>query len=129
MNFSDLKLIDLNDWDNLVKDTYGKPYSFQQQEGCQDRGIFYLTIPAEEDEEDEMNEVISEKINGEERGVKFNVWLNTDPKTHQEKNNWDNWRTDLFWKRNFYPNIHTLANDLHKKELIPAGRYAINIDW
>jgi hypothetical protein len=29
----------------------------------------------------------------------------------------------------FYPDIQTVANDLHKKGLFPADKYNTNIDW
>lgn len=34
LKYNNTKLIELCDWDNLVKETYGRPYSFQQQYGC-----------------------------------------------------------------------------------------------
>lgn len=120
--------IELKDWDDLVKSTYGKPYSLQQQTGCQARGIFTIEVPSDSEDE-EYNDSISEKINGKEMGVKFNVWLNTNPKEHQERNNWLDYELELFWKRNFYPDIYTLANDLYSKGLIEKGEYDIKIDW
>jgi len=33
MKIQNSKLISLEDWDNCVQKTYGKPYSFQQQDG------------------------------------------------------------------------------------------------
>ena len=41
----------------------------------------------------------------------------------------DQWAIDLWWERNFYPNIQMVANDLHSKGLLEAGEYTINIDW
>ena len=72
-------MIDLSDWDQLVQDTYNKPYSFQQQDGCQPRGSFHLNIPYEDTNDKYMNDSIPEIINGTEMGVKFNVWLSRDP--------------------------------------------------
>ena len=43
-----VKMIDCDDWDDLVSSTYGRPYCFQQQDGCQSRGIVNLTIPDED---------------------------------------------------------------------------------
>lgn len=120
------KTIEVSDWDNLVIETYGKPYSFQQQDDCQSRGMVYITIPDENFEEEEMNHFIPEVINGSVMGVKFDVWLARDPKTPFEDGRDD---LDLWWDRNFYPNLQTVANDLHKKGLIEAGEYAIEIDW
>lgn len=119
------QVIDLGDWDNLVIETYGKPYSFQQQYGCQERGSYTITIP--EETIDRGHESIPEKINGDLMGVKFDVWLARDPK---EWNGHPSDRVfDLFWLRNFYPDIQMVANDLHSKGLIPAGTYDIEIDW
>lgn len=145
-----VKIIDVSDWDELVSNTYGKPYSFQQQDGCQPRGMVYLTIPEEPCEEN-MNDKVIEIINSEQSmGVKFDVWLKRDPKaplnpsdeelkkcnyywgkTEKDKKEWKESEShiNLFWERNFYPNIQSVANDLHEKGLIEAGEYAIEIDW
>lgn len=120
------KVIDVSDFDDLVTTTYGKPYNFQQQNGCQDRGTFELTVPGEAD--DYPNDTIPDEINGEEMGVSFSAWLARDPKTwHGEEEDRD--YMEMFWERNFYPDIQTVANDLHSKGLLPAGEYVINIDW
>jgi hypothetical protein len=121
------RIIDVQDWDDLVEKTYGKTYSFQQQEGCKSRGVVNFNVP-EEGYDDEMNDVIPEVVNGEEMGVKFKVWLDRDPKQPIPNQMYD-WELNLFWKRNFYPDFQTLANDLHKKGLIESGEWSINIDW
>lgn len=132
LNIKTRKQIDVDDWDDLVVSTYGKPYSFQQQYGCQPRGIVTIYVPNEEAEEiDEgMLDEIPFVINGEKMGVKFDVWLNTTEedvdKKHPEKYNGQN---NLFWDRNFYPDINVVANDLYKRGLIEAGEYDIKIDW
>ena len=72
-------IIEVQDWDNLVKEIYRKPYSLQQQDGCQDRGNFHISISKEE-VEDTYNDSIPEEVNGEEMGIKFSVWLNRDIK-------------------------------------------------
>ncbi len=139
--------IDVYDWDRLVIDTYNKTYCFQQQEGCQSRGIVSITIPYEHDDED-MNDNIPEVINDEKHmGVKFNTWLKRDPNQPlnpsdeelkacsyywgEDKVKWGSSEShiNLFWERNFYPHIQAVANDLHKRGLIPAGEYDIKIDW
>ena len=129
LKFKNIKTVDVGDWNRLVQDTYGKVYSFQQQDGCQSRGIFHISIPMEDyDCEEEMNDTISEKVNGNEIGVKFKVWLNRDAKQPIINQKYD-WEINMFWERNFYPNIQTVANDLYKKGLIEKGDYNINIDW
>jgi hypothetical protein len=120
------QIISVQDWDSLVEKTYGRTYNFQQQNDCQDRGHFGITIPDVAD--DFENDTVIEKINGRDMGVSFAAWLARDP------NEWNGEPGDkpymnLFWGRNFYPDIQTVANDLHAKGLIPAGDYLINIDW
>lgn len=126
------KVIQVQDWDKLVRDTYGKPYRFQQQDGCQSRKIVHITIPEEKqwikNMEEEMNDSVPYVINGDEMGVKFDVWLKRDP-TEWKGEKGEERYLELFWGRNFYPNINTVANDLYEKGLIEAGDYTINIDW
>lgn len=120
------QVIDISDWDQLVIDTYGKPYSFQQQDGCKERQRVSITIPDEPyDYEDES---VPEEINGEEMGVSFAAWLVRDPKERGGARE-DKRYIDLFWERNFYPDVQMIANDLHSKGLIEAGAYTIDIDW
>lgn len=129
IKFANKKIIECSDWDKLVKKTYDKPYCFQQQQGCQDRGHYNFKVP-DNDMNDEMNDSIPEKINGGEMGVKFKSWLSRDPKQKLDNpNDQNSWSIDLWWERNFYPDFQTLANDLHKKGLIEEGEYTINIDW
>lgn len=120
------QIIKVQDFDNLVVQTYDKRYSFQQQDGCKPRGIHNITVP--DSAEDYENDTIEDKVNGEEMGVSFAAWLarDNDQWNGKEKNPWT---LDLFWKRNFYPNVQMIANDLHAKGLFPAGDYVINIDW
>lgn len=129
IKYSNKKVIEVRDWDNLVTKTYKKPYTFQQQDGCQSRGVHNMTIPSEYDDSD-MPDTIPEKVNGEQMGVNFKAWLARDPnqplKSEEDQNSWS---IGLFWDRNFYPDIQMIANDLHEKGLIEAGEYVINIDW
>jgi hypothetical protein len=130
LKFKTTKLIEVHDWDKLVEDTYGRPYSFQQQGGCKSRGTFELEIPS--DGHDYKNTTIPEVVNGDEMGVSFEAWKARDPREWQgkiESPGQSNFYLDLFWSRNFYPCIEVLANDLHEKGLIDAGTYLINIDW
>lgn len=123
------KVIDVDDWDSLVEETYKRIYSFQQQDGCKGRQHIHLTIPDEayDCEKDSVPEV----VNGEEMGVSFKAWLERDPE--QKLNSPDDWDRQhglrLWWQRNFYPDLQMVANDLHAKGLIEAGDYVIDIDW
>ena len=122
------KVIEVKDWDILVQETYGKPYCFQQQDGCQSRGYVGLDVKKELQTEwyDFKRNEIPTKVNGEIMGVSFKTWLEAN------EDNFDfdyDFEDELFWERNFYPNIDMVANDLCKKGLIEEGSYLINIDW
>lgn len=119
------QIIDVGDFDDLVTKTYGKPYNFQQQNGCQDRGTHHITVP--DSAEDYENDNLPDKVNGEQKGVSFAAWVERNPKQWSGDKN--SWTIELFWQRNFYPNVQMIANDLHAKGLFPAGEYIIEIDW
>lgn len=123
------QVITVRDWDTLVETTYGRPYSFQQQDGCKERQRVRITIP--DDAEDYDNHEVPEEVNHGEMGVSFKAWLQRDPK--QPLNSPDEWDRknglSMWWERNFYPDVQMVANDLHAKGLIEAGTYTIDIDW
>jgi hypothetical protein len=127
MKIKNVKMIDESDWNELVEKTYGRTYDLQQQDGCKDRGIFNLTVPSKETNDFE-NDAVPEVANHSEMGVSFDAWLARDPKKPLPYEPED-FCLDLWWRRNFYPSIEMVANDLHKRELLEAGEYTINIDW
>jgi hypothetical protein len=120
------KVIDVGDFDALVEKTYGRPFSFQQQDGCKERQRVHITVP--EHDNDFQNDTIPEEVNGEEMGVSFAAWLARDPKAWSVADDYP-WRVRMFWERNFYPDVQMVVNDLHAKGLFPAGEYVIDIDW
>lgn len=123
-----VQVIDVDDFDNLVEETYGRPYSFQQQDGCKERQHVSISVPDEP--YDYENDTIPEEINGDEMGVSFAAWLARDPNLPiPNKQYQDEWYTRMFWERNFYPDVSMIVNDLHAKGLLPAGKYEIDIDW
>lgn len=127
IKFKTQRVIEVQDWDDLVQKTYGRPYAFQQQDGCKDRGVERITVPTtwtNDYEEDTIPEV----VNGDEMGVSFKAWLERDP-TQKIPDQSADYQLELFWERNFYPHVSMIANDLHAKGLIEAGEYTINIDW
>lgn len=121
--------IDVQDWDALVVKTYGRPYSFQQQDGCKAQGRETLRVLPNPDHIDDYDDdTVPEVINGSEMGVSFAAWLARDPKE------WNGEVGDarflgLFWERNFYPTAEAIAHDLFKRGLIEKGTYTIDIDW
>jgi hypothetical protein len=120
------QVIDVSDFDELVVQTYGKPYNFQQQDGCKERQNVDITVP--DHALDFEANTIAEEINGDEMGVSFKAWLTRDPKEWNGAPE-DKTFINLFWDRNFYPDVQMVLNDLHAKGLFPAGQYTINIDW
>lgn len=100
------KVIDVSEWDGLVEETYGRPYNFQQQDGCKDRGNFRITVPSEEVNDFE-NDTVPEVINHKDMGVSFAAWLKRSPNEPLagEKLREDKWGIDLWWQRNFYPDV------------------------
>lgn len=127
LRFENVKVIQVGDWNELVKKTYGKPYNYQQTYDCLPRGVYSLSVYDDEDFDDEYEgETVPDKINGSDMGVDFKLWLARDV---SEWNGSERYDKELFWERNFYPHCQTLANDLCKKGLIEAGEYKINVDW
>lgn len=121
-------MIEVQEWDDLVENTYNRPYSFQQQDDCKDRGTHNLTVPDEP--MDYENDSVPETVNHPNMGVSFKAWLERDPKQKLNADDWDSPSAiHLWWARNFYPDVQMIANDLHSKGLLPAGEYVINIDW
>lgn len=120
-----IQSITVQDWDDLVTKTYGRPYRFQQQNGCQERGVHNITVPCEDPYDFEDNDPVEEDVDTDNMGVTFETWLARDPKKPIKGNNY----RDMWYERNFYPSIEMVANDLHAKGLLPAGEYQIVIDW
>ena len=123
-------MIEVNEWDDLVIETYGKPYNFQQQDGCKERSLYHFSLPMNGPSSWEYeNDSIPETL-GSDMGVSFKAWLARDPK---QELNAEDWKSPsaitMWWERNFYPNVDMIANDLHKRGLLPSGDYVINIDW
>lgn len=122
-------VIDVSDWDQLVMDTYGRPYSFQQQDGCKPRGRETLNVTLNPDYVDDFEEEsVPEIVNGNEMGVSFKAWLARDPKQPLPDRE-DRFGLELFWERNFYPTAESIAHDLVKRGLLEEGKYTIDIDW
>ena len=122
------QVIEVSDWDELVQETYGRPYSFQQQDDCKDRGTVDLTVPDSAD--DYENDTVPEIVNDPDMGVSFAAWLARDPEQMlTDPDSQDSWSIGMWWERNFYPDVQMIANDLHAKGLLPEGKYVIDIDW
>lgn len=121
------QVISSDDWDALVTETYNRPYCFQQQDGCKERGREYVTVQ-EEPQHDYPNDTVPEVVNHGDMGVSFAAWLARDPTTPLEGRE-DTFGLMLWWNRNFYPSVEMVASDLCKRGLLKAGEYTIDIDW
>lgn len=132
-----VKMIDEQEFSDFVSEVYGRPYCYQQQNGCQPRGLELVFVDQNENVDeyiqdyDYKNDSIPIEVNGDQMGVSFKSWLSRDPSDMSEAT--DPWAKEhgheLFWHRNFYPNIQVVLQDLYSKGLIEAGKYYINIDW
>jgi hypothetical protein len=128
VKYTNRKIIDVKDWDKLVSETYGRVYTYQQQDGCKPRCMVILSIPGKS-YDDEMNNSVPEVVGmSDKKGVKFDVWLARDPKKTIKGQTLD-YHLELFWERNFYPELQAVANDLYKRGMIESGEYGIDIDW
>ena len=125
IKYTECKIIELYDWDELVQNTYNKPYSFQQQDDCKERGLYYFTVSHNGlCDYDYENDTVPEIVNDDKMGVSFKAWLERDPNTKISTDS-----TTMWWERNFYPHVSTIINDLYHKGLLEEGQYGINIDW
>ena len=126
-NMKTKQVIEVSEWDALVVKTYGRPYKLQQQEGCRGRGAENITVPAEASDHERTS--VPEEVNAEEMGVSFAAWLARDPKQKlSDPEAREDYCLELWWDRNFYPDLQMVANDLHAKGLLEAGEHTILID-
>ena len=121
-----IQAIVCDDFDDLVVETYGRPYCYQQQNGCRERGTYYFDVPTEPC--DRQTDSIPEVINGDDQGVSFAAWLARDPEAPVGDKG-DDHTIELFWYRSFYPDVSMVVDDLHARGLLPAGEYIMTVDW
>jgi hypothetical protein len=129
LNATKKMVVDESDWSSFVSDVYKRPYCFQQQEGCKPRGVFEFSVPIS-NPYDNLNITVPETTYTNTEGVSFKSWLERDPtlKLKPKKDN-DPDSLEMWWHRNFYPDVEILIDDLHKRGLLEEGEYLINIDW
>lgn len=46
MKYKEVKFVSVQEWDRMVQDHYKRTYKFQQQEGCRERGVYWLEVPS-----------------------------------------------------------------------------------
>lgn len=115
-----------SDLDALVVKTYGRPYCFQQQEGCRDRGTHFIAVPTEPEDYEATS--VPEIVNGDEMGVSFAAWLARDPDAPIGERQ-EEYVIELWWERNFYPHQSMVLNDLHARGLLAPGEHVLIVDW
>lgn len=128
LKFKNIRVVTVQDWNELVMETYGRKYNLQQQDGCMERQSINLTIPDYSFDDDYENDEVPEVVNHVDMGVSFKAWLKRDPYLPLETQK-SSWELEMWWHRNFYPELQTLANDLYRRGLIEYGDYLIDIDW
>lgn len=123
-----IKVIDVDKWNDFIVETYGKPYNFQQQDGCKERQYTNVDVKyyvGEWDINEELEEL--EEYGGDIPFVRLDEWLAKEVEKPSEGN--EKWRIETRWERDFYPHIGELIIDLYNKNLIKLETFYINIDW
>lgn len=125
LKFEQVYTIDVSNWDEFVKNHYGKKhYSFQQQNGCQERGNYRINVDWIDKDCIFTNDEVELEINGDEMGVSLKSWIDAKESFFN-----DEFHERLFWERNFYPAVEEIVLDLYEKGLIPHKMFDIKIDW
>ena len=125
-NIQSVYYLECSELGDIVQQVYKRPFNFQQQAGCKERGIEKFSVP-DTWTDDFGNHELPEVVNHEEMGVSFAAWLKRDPAQLIEATY--EGATILWWERNFYPSTQMVLNDLHDRGLIPSGEYVVSIDW
>lgn len=93
-----------------VSELYGRPYNLQQQgDMLAQESAVALVVPELED----WNEDPS-----------LEEWLAATPPVSAA-----DYIDTMRWERQFYPSLEAVANDLHARGLLDAGRYIIHVSW
>ncbi len=121
-------VIEVSEWDALVTKTYGRPYDYQQQEGGRERGEIRFKVP-DVAAEKYTHKSISEMADPRVRGVVFAQWLARDLNQQFQDKNRNEYALLRWWDEVFYPDLQTLANDMHTKGVLETGDYCIDVDW
>lgn len=122
ISVTSIDIIEVHTWNECVETTYGRPYNLWAQMDIRNTELLPLIVPADPDYFE--RDSIPEMINGDEAGVSLKAWLERSPTAPVGANN-EPWGIEIFWHRNFYPSVFEIANDLHKKGILPRGNYYI----
>lgn len=93
-------IMDCDELDRLVSNTYGRTYTFQQQDDCKGRGIEHYSVPGTTS--DYEIDTVPENVNDPKMGVSFKAWLERDPNQKlTNRDDRDSWSLDLWWGETF----------------------------
>ena len=110
LKYNLIRQVSDTDFDNLVMETYGKSYAIQQQEGCRDRGVIYISVPPLYDiNVNEYPDTIEQAIDEDMYGVRWEDWLAVNP--NDERLGEEDWEREMALQRNVYPPMHDLINE------------------
>lgn len=108
------KIIDEDEFSQLVRDTYQRPYQLQQHgfdSGEPMRIGTYLEIDVPGTDT---------WLPGEHS---LEEWLEREVENPGDK------IAEIEWEREFTPDLQQLVNDLHAQGLLEAGEYLIKVEW
>lgn len=117
------QIIDIRDFDNLVEETYGRPYSLQQQNFMGQETYYDFEVPESWDGWD---------FDGfEGYPVPFKEWCEADPEIDPKTGRpWSpSYEKRLHWEREFYPDFEELMHDLNLRGELDPGKYSIHVWW
>lgn len=130
LKYENIKVISCSDWDKFIQSVYGRPYCFQQQDGCKDRGTFSFRVPIHGAEQEPPETINTTPYYIEEfpSGFSLKQWLSRDPDTPLDGQMYPH-ELEIWWRRYFYPFFEELVQDLSEKGILEDGEYMIDIDW
>ena len=103
-----------SEFSNLVRQTFERPYSLQQQGDMHSQESFIrFDVPAELEWEHEPS---------------LETWLATTP-PDPEDHSMAAFTNRLRWDREFYPDLQDIANELHARGQLDAGTYVLHVWW
>ena len=107
ISYREVRMIWELDFSKLVTETYGRPYSLQQQDPMLGQNeIIEVTVPDHPSVADPEQH--------------FAEWLGREVEASPDV---------LWWHREFYPELQVVLNDLRVRGLIEPGEYVIHAWW
>lgn len=116
IRFEDVKLISETELSRRVSELFGRPYQLQQQgDMLGQNSVVLMQVPEEPDDVGlpSLAEWSSRDVNQKPPGVA-----------------WDrDYLREMWWHREFYPDLQEVLNELHRLGELPEGEYAIHVSW